>query len=186
MPAKKSAKYKSLTLLGRPTAQYPKSPTSKTLETFPNRYATRRFWIRFDCPDFTSVCPITGQPDFAHITIEYIPNALCIETKSLKFYLASYRNTGSFNEEIINRILDDVVTVCQPRQAIVYGDFAARGGISISVDARYPDDATGEHTRESIRARSERENGLSRGLPGARRSGEVGKRARSRGIAEGE
>lgn len=181
MPAKKRAKYESLTLLGRPTAQYPKSPTSKTLETFPNRYASRRFWIRFDCPDFTSVCPITGQPDFAHITIEYIPNALCIETKSLKFYLASYRNTGSFNEEIVNRILDDVVAVCQPRRAIVYGEFAARGGISISVDARYPDDAADENNRASISARSEAENGSSQGPPGARTSGEVRKRRKPRG-----
>jgi 7-cyano-7-deazaguanine reductase len=86
------------------------------------------------------MCPVTGLPDFASITIEYIPNTLCIESKSLKFYLASYRNTGSFNEEIVNRILEDLVTACRPRQAIVYGEFAPRGGISVSVDARYPDD----------------------------------------------
>jgi 7-cyano-7-deazaguanine reductase len=183
MLAKKNAKYKSLTLLGRSTGRHPKSPTLTTLETFPNRYASRRFWIRFDCPDFTSVCPITGQPDFAHITIEYMPNALCIETKSLKFYLASYRNTGSFNEEIVNRILDDVVTVCQPRRAIVYGEFAARGGISISVDARYPDDADDENNRELIRARSEKENGSSQGPRGAPTRGELRKRGKPRGTA---
>jgi 7-cyano-7-deazaguanine reductase len=177
MPTKKGVKYKSLTLLGRPTARYPKSPSSKTLETFPNRYASRRYWIRFDCPDFTSVCPITGQPDFAHITIEYIPNALCIETKSLKFYLASYRNTGSFNEEIVNRILDDVVAVCQPRHAIVYGEFAVRGGISISVDARYPDDVADKNSRELIRARSEKDNGSRQALT----SGKVRKRGKTTG-----
>jgi len=76
------------------------------------------------------------------ITIEYVPDSLCIESKSLKFYLASYRNTRSFNEEIANRILEDLVTACRPRQAIVYGEFAPRGGISVSVDARYPDDLT--------------------------------------------
>jgi len=88
------------------------------------------------------MCPVTGQPDFARITIDYVPDKTCIESKSLKFYLASYRNTRSFNEEIVNRILEDLVTACRPRQAIVHGAFAARGGISISVDARYPDDST--------------------------------------------
>ena len=86
------------------------------------------------------MCPVTGQPDFAKITIEYVPDKLCVESKSLKFYLASYRNTRSFNEEVVNRILEDLVTACRPRQAIVYGEFAARGGISVSVDARDPDD----------------------------------------------
>jgi 7-cyano-7-deazaguanine reductase len=86
------------------------------------------------------MCPVTGQPDFASITIDYVPDKLCIESKSLKFYLSSYRNTRSFNEQIVNRILEDLVTACQPRQAIVHGEFAARGGISITVDARYPDD----------------------------------------------
>ena len=86
------------------------------------------------------MCPVTGQPDFARITIDYVPDKTCIESKSLKFYLASYRNTRSFNEEIVNRILEDLVAACRPRQATVHGDFAARGGISVSVDACYPDD----------------------------------------------
>jgi 7-cyano-7-deazaguanine reductase len=140
MQTKKSAKYGSLKLLGQAAVHYPASPSSKTLETFQNEYSSRRYWIRFECPEFTSMCPVTGQPDFAMITIEYVPDSLCIESKSLKFYLASYRNTRSFNEEIVNRILEDLVTACRPRQAIVYGEFAARGGISVSVDARYPDD----------------------------------------------
>ena len=140
MPTKKNAKYGSLKLLGQAAVHYPNSPSAKTLETFPNEYSNRRYWIKFECPEFTSVCPVTGQPDFAKITIEYAPDALCIESKSLKFYLASYRNIRSFNEEVVNRILEDLVTACRPRHAIIRGEFAARGGISVSVDARYPDD----------------------------------------------
>ena len=138
MPAKKNAKYSSLTLLGRPVAHYPSAPSAKTIETFSNEYTKRHYLIKFECADFTSLCPITGQPDFAKITIEYVPAARCIETKSLKFYLASYRNTRSFNEEIVNRILDDVVVACSPDEALVYGEFASRGGISLSVEATYP------------------------------------------------
>ena len=139
MPARKNGKYAGLTLLGKPVTEYPKKPEARTLETFGNQYRTRKYWISFDCSDFTSLCPITGQPDFAEITIRYVPDARCIETKSLKFYLASYRNTRGFNEEIVNRILEDLVAACQPREAIVYGAFAARGGISVSVEARHPD-----------------------------------------------
>ena len=137
MPAKKSTKYGSLTLLGKPVSHYPNAPSAKTIETFENEYADRRYLIKFECADFTSLCPITGQPDFAKITIEYVPATRCIETKSLKFYLASYRNTRSFNEEIVNRILDDIVAASGPQEALVYGEFAARGGISLSVEAQY-------------------------------------------------
>ena len=130
--------YGDLKLLGRSETHYPSRPTAKTLETYPNRYPQRDYWIRFDCEDFTSLCPITGQPDFAKLRIEYVPGARCIETKSLKFYLASFRNTRSFNEEISNRILEDIVAACQPRQLRVHGQFAARGGISVTVDASHP------------------------------------------------
>jgi 7-cyano-7-deazaguanine reductase len=140
MSTKKKARYGSLKLLGQAAEGYPDSPSTKTLETFRNEYSSRRYSIRFECPEFTCMCPVTGQPDFASITIEYVPDTLCIESKSLKFYLASYRNTRSFNEEIVNRILEDLLTACRPREAWVHGEFAARGGISISVDARYPDD----------------------------------------------
>ena len=133
------AKLDGLHLLGRSETSYPSKPDHKTLETFPNRYAQRDYWIRFDCLDFTSLCPVTGQPDFAQIRIEYVPDVRCVETKSLKFYLASFRNTRSFNEEVANRILEDLVTVCQPRRARVHGEFAARGGISVTVDCDYPD-----------------------------------------------
>src|SRR3984885_5012254 len=162
MPAKKSAKYGSLTLLGRPVSRYPNAPSSKTIETFKNQYANRRYLIKFECADFTSLCPVTGQPDFAKITIEYVPSDRCIETKSLKFYLASYRNTRSFNEEIVNRILEDLLTACRPRQALVHGEFAARGGISISVDAHYPDDqGTGLDGQRMIENRRKKKNVLS-------------------------
>ena len=151
MPAKKSANYGSLTLLGRPVSRYPNAPSSKTIETFKNQYANRRYLIKFECADFTSLCPVTGQPDFAKITIEYVPSDRCIETKSLKFYLASYRNTRSFNEEIVNRVLDDVVAACSPQEALVYGEFAARGGISVSAEAQYlePVADSGQGTRKS-------------------------------------
>jgi 7-cyano-7-deazaguanine reductase len=139
MPVKKKGKYDSLTLLGRPVSHYPSAPSAKTIETFPNEYTNRSYLIKFECADFTSLCPVTAQPDFAKITIEYVPAARCIETKSLKFYLSSYRNTRGFNEEIVNRILDDVVAACSPHEALVYGEFASRGGISLSVEASYPD-----------------------------------------------
>ena len=158
MPTKKNAKYGSLKLLGKAAVHYPDSPSPKTLETFRNEYSSRRYWIRFECPEFTSMCPVTGQPDFAKITIDYVPDKLCIESKSLKFYLSSYRNTRSFNEESVNRILEDLVTACRPRQAIVYGEFAARGGISVSVDARYPDDSvSGADGQQMIQSPREKE-----------------------------
>ena len=155
MPAKKNAKHGSLTLLGKPVSRYPNAPSAKTIETFKNQYANRRYLIKFECADFTSLCPVTGQPDFAKITIEYVPGDRCIETKSLKFYLASYRNTPSFNEEIVNRILDDVVAACSPQEALVYGEFAARGGISLSAEAQYTQDiAEADNSRRTHRSSS--------------------------------
>jgi 7-cyano-7-deazaguanine reductase len=140
-PARKTPKYRRLTLLGHAVAEYPAAPAATTLETFDNRYPARDYWIQFDCPEFTSMCPVTGQPDFAGIRIDYVPDKLCIETKSLKFYLASFRNTRSFNEEIVNRILEDLIAACKPRRVIVHGQFAARGGISVTVDAAFPSGA---------------------------------------------
>lgn len=138
MAAKSSRKTTpKLTLLGGPAAAFPKSPNVATLETFPNRFPKRNYTISFDCEDFTSLCPVTGQPDFAQLHIEYVADKLCLETKSLKFYLASYRNTKSFNEEIVNRILDDLLAACAPRQMRVHGEFAARGGIQLTVEAEH-------------------------------------------------
>ncbi len=139
MPAKSSAsKTSSLRLLGRSAGAPPAKPSAKILDTFPNRSSRRDYLIEFTTADFTSLCPVTGQPDFARIHISYIPDALCIETKSLKFYLASYRHTPSFNEEIVNQILDHLVEACGPRRMRVRGDFSARGGIAVSTTVIYP------------------------------------------------
>ena len=101
----------------------------KTLETFPNPRTDREYLISFDCPEFTCLCPVTGQPDFATIRIRYVPDALCVELKSLKLYLWSYRNEGAFHEAVTNQILDDLAGVCDPRFIEVIGDFFVRGGI---------------------------------------------------------
>ncbi|KPK74460.1 MAG: 7-cyano-7-deazaguanine reductase [Phycisphaerae bacterium SM23_30] len=108
------------------------------LETFENPCPQRDYNIEISCPEFTSLCPKTGQPDFGTIIISYCPDQLCIELKSLKFYLQTYRNQGIFYEAATNRILDDLVAACQPRRMTVTGDFRARGGITTSVTARYP------------------------------------------------
>src|SRR5438067_8308244 len=133
------AKTSRLTLLGRSEARIPASPAEARLETFPNPAARRNYRIHFETDDFTSVCPVTGQPDFARIDIDYVPDHLCVESKSLKFYLASYRNERAFNEAVTNSILDDFVKACDPRQAIVTAHFSARGGIALTVRAEYAD-----------------------------------------------
>jgi 7-cyano-7-deazaguanine reductase len=126
-----------LTLLSECVTSYPDSPEKTRLESFPNKYEHRDYVVKFDCPEFTSLCPVTGQPDFARITITYIPDLKCLESKSLKIYLFSFRNVGMFHEEITNRILDDLVTACNPRWARVQGLMNPRGGISIDVSAEY-------------------------------------------------
>ena len=137
--AQKSVTPSSLTLLGRSENKLPSSPAEAVLETFPNRTKGRNYTIHLSAPDFSSLCPVTGQPDSAHIEILYIPGSLCVETKSLKFYLASYRNHPLFNELIVNQILDDLVKACRPKQAVVRGKFASRGGIQLTCEAQFPD-----------------------------------------------
>ena len=107
------------------------------LETFPNRHRSRDYTIVHTCPEFTAVCPKTGQPDFGTIIISYVAGATCIELKSLKQYLFEYRNRGIFYEHSINTILDDLVASCQPRRMMVVGQFTPRGGISSRITARY-------------------------------------------------
>ena len=106
---------------------------SKQLDTFPNPAADRDYEIAFDCPEFTCLCPLTGQPDFAHFTIKYVPDQLCVELKSLKLYLWSFRDEGNFHEAVTNKILDDVVKVTRPRRVQVEGDWYIRGGIATKV-----------------------------------------------------
>jgi 7-cyano-7-deazaguanine reductase len=116
------------------------------IETFPNPRPERDFEIAIDCPEFTSMCPKTGLPDFGVIKIRYTPNAQCIELKSLKYYLLEFRNKGIFYEAVTNQILDDLVSACEPRRMTVVGAFTARGGISTTVTASYPV-ATANHSR---------------------------------------
>ena len=110
---------------------------SETLETFPNPEPGREYEIRFTCPEFTCVCPRTGQPDFATVRITYAPDRKCVELKSLKLYLWSYRDEGQFHEAVTNRILNDLVAATRPRWMEVEGDFFVRGGIHTVVKARH-------------------------------------------------
>jgi 7-cyano-7-deazaguanine reductase len=113
------------------------SKPSKSLETFPNPAPQRDYEIRFECPEFTCVCPMTGQPDFATIRIQYTPDQRCVELKSLKLYLWSFRDEGHFHEAVTNRILDDLVGALEPRHLRIEGDFMVRGGIHTVVVAEH-------------------------------------------------
>jgi 7-cyano-7-deazaguanine reductase len=115
----------------------PTRPT-KNLESFPNPAPGRDYEVRFECPEFTCLCPRTGQPDFGTIRIRYTPDELCVELKSLKLYLWSFRDEGHFHEAVTNRILDDLVLLLAPRTMTVEGDFLIRGGIHTVVEARHP------------------------------------------------
>ncbi|MGB1012969.1 MAG: preQ(1) synthase [Nannocystaceae bacterium] len=114
----------------------PSSP-SRQLETFPNPRPGRKYEIRFECPEFTCVCPKTGQPDFATIRIRYTPAETCVELKSLKLYLWSFRDQGAFHEAVTNEILDDLVAAIAPHSMVVEGDFMVRGGIHTVVEVRH-------------------------------------------------
>ncbi|MBF0154123.1 MAG: NADPH-dependent 7-cyano-7-deazaguanine reductase QueF [Magnetococcales bacterium] len=114
-------------------------PRRKILETFVNPHPERSYCIAMQCPEFTCVCPKTGQPDFAEVRIDYTPDQLCVELKSLKLYLWSYRHEGAFHEAVTNRILDDLVAVVAPRVMTVTSLFNVRGGITTSVIASYPE-----------------------------------------------
>lgn len=111
--------------------------SSPTLETFPNPRPERDYEILISCPEFTSVCPKTGLPDFGEIRITYVPDALCVELKSLKYYMIAFRNRGIFYESVTNQILDDLVNLLKPRRMTVVGDFSVRGGIKTLVTATY-------------------------------------------------
>ena len=107
------------------------------IETFPNPFPGRDYNIDMECPEFTCLCPKTGQPDFGILDISYIPDKLCIELKSLKIYLTSYRNEGGFHEKVVNIILDDLVSACKPKKMKIVGDFNVRGGIHTTVTVEH-------------------------------------------------
>jgi len=114
---------------------------SRELETFPNPQTDRDYEIEFDCPEFTCLCPLTGQPDFAHFHISYVPDKLCVELKSLKLYLWSFRDERAFHEKVTNQILNDLVEIAHPRWMQVSGEWFVRGGITTTVTATHSRDA---------------------------------------------
>ena len=133
----KSKTHPGLTLLKKSSTKVPRSPASAQIESFANKHHKRDYIIKFDAPEFTTLCPVTGQPDFGHIVIEYVPDKLRMESKSLKLYLYSFRNYQCFHEESVNRILEDVSKAIEPRWITVSGKFRPRGGISIEVEASW-------------------------------------------------
>jgi 7-cyano-7-deazaguanine reductase len=131
-------------------------PSASQLETFPNEFPERDYTIQIVCPEFTSVCPKTGQPDFGSITFVYVPDQKCVELKSLKLYLHRYRDEGLFYETAVNRLLDDFVTACQPRWLEVIGEFTPRGGITTTVQCEYAATAESRPAEQAGRRRASR------------------------------
>ncbi|WP_195576841.1 preQ(1) synthase [Paenibacillus sp. 1001270B_150601_E10] len=125
-----------LTHLGQQTS-YKSTYAPEVLESFPNKHPYRDYFIKFNCPEFTSLCPITGQPDFATMYISYIADEKCVESKSLKLYLFSFRNQGDFHEDCVNIIMNDLIELLDPRYIEVWGKFTPRGGISIDPYCNY-------------------------------------------------
>jgi 7-cyano-7-deazaguanine reductase len=126
-----------VTLLGGTKTAYASRYDPSVLETFVNKHQARDYWVTFTCPEFTSLCPMTGQPDFAEIVIQYVPAKRMVESKSLKLYLFSFRNHGDFHEDCVNTILNDLVALMAPKYIEVLGRFRARGGITIDPFANY-------------------------------------------------
>ena len=126
-----------VTLLGQKNVKYDYAYSPDVLETFENKHPDNDYWVKFNCPEFTSLCPITGQPDFATIYISYVPNIKMVESKSLKLYLFSFRNHGDFHEDVVNIIMKDLIRLMEPRYIEVWGKFLPRGGISIDPYANY-------------------------------------------------
>jgi len=141
-----------ITLLGANKTKYPTEYDPSILETFVNKHPDNEYLVTFTCPEFTSLCPITGQPDFARIIINYIPRTKMVESKSLKLYLFSYRNHGDFHEDCVNTIMKDLVRLMDPRYLEVIGRFTPRGGISIVPFANYADSEHEELRRRRLEA----------------------------------
>ena len=126
----------NLTLLGKKSS-IPETYDPNVLESFENKHKENDYFVKFNCPEFTSLCPITGQPDFANIIISYIPDERCVESKSLKLYLFGFRNHGDFHEDVVNIIMKDLINLLNPRYIEVLGRFLPRGGISIDPYCNY-------------------------------------------------
>ncbi len=141
-----------LTLLGNTGVKYPTEYDPGILETFDNKHPDNEYLVTFTCPEFTSLCPKTGQPDFAKIIINYIPRQKMVESKSLKLYLFSFRNHGDFHEDCVNIIMKDLVRLMEPRYLEVIGLFTPRGGISIYPFANYADNEHKEMARQRMLA----------------------------------
>lgn len=133
---------KDITLLGNQGTRYPKDYAPEVLESFDNKHPGNDYFVKFNCPEFTSLCPITGQPDFATIYISYIPDEKMVESKSLKLYLFSFRNHGDFHEDCMNIIMKDLIKLMAPKYIEVWGKFTPRGGISIDPYCNYGKDGT--------------------------------------------
>ena len=126
-----------VTLLGNQNVKYSFDYKPDVLETFDNKHPDVDYWVKFNCPEFTSLCPITSQPDFATIYISYVPDIKMVESKSLKLYLFSFRNHGDFHEDVVNIIMKDLIKLVEPRYIEVWGKFLPRGGISIDPYTNY-------------------------------------------------
>ena len=134
---RKSKELEGITLLGNQGTKYDYGYNPEVLETFENKHPDNDYFVKFNCPEFTSLCPITGQPDFATIYISYIPNIKMVESKSLKLYLFSFRNHGDFHEDCMNIIMKDLIKLMDPKYIEVWGKFTPRGGISIDPYCNY-------------------------------------------------
>ena len=137
MTGRKDDEKGNISLLGKAGTKYSKDYSPEVLETFPNKHQNRDYFVKFNCPEFTSLCPITGQPDFATIYISYVPDVKMVESKSLKLYLFSFRDHGDFHEDCVNIIMNDLIKLMEPRYIEVWGKFLPRGGISIDPYCNY-------------------------------------------------
>lgn len=137
MTGRNTEETEGITLLGNQKTKYPTNYDPNVLETFVNKHQDNDYFVKFNCPEFTSLCPITGQPDFATIYISYVPSVKMVESKSLKLYLYSFRNHGDFHEDCMNIIMKDLIKLMDPKYIEVWGKFTPRGGISIDPYCNY-------------------------------------------------
>ena len=137
MAGRSKEETQGVTLLGNQGTKYPDNYAPEVLETFVNKHPDNDYFVKFNCPEFTSLCPITGQPDFAAITISYVLDVKMVESKSLKLYLFSFRNHGDFHEDCVNIIMKDLIRLMEPKYIEVWGKFTPRGGISIDPYCNY-------------------------------------------------